>query len=590
MSKKFLTEQIENQNNDLPPDVGPALKLLGTVLTEQFWKPESNGVFMSKEERKNTPDPLALVERSDIQIRAGNRLITLVPSHEGKPMVSIPVGQSDKRTPATIPREWLTGTFIDGLLSMFNGDTEVVWKYVQGINAAIDAATEVDDNGKMKINQKKLGAHVHPVEVAEMLESMKRQYTSRSNGSATLHFGIEITELKPVEAEPEPEPVIEDNSSMAERLLESIQPSNSNEEQTEVVNGELHDRQIPVPSVAPASQPATEEITTDDGPVALDLGERIPLDEVKNMTDEEAIAQGITMAHDYHEGMIAYKEQVNPHNFKNDPTEWIKWEMFSLWLSNEVGDATLTIEDVAELAGCHVQTIKRVLDKFEAEVATNGESYKFTQEGTEAWIELGFALSDTVRLLITCERSPTGRYARGRPICFRVGAKLDLPFDGPTEEPDEIPLEALIDVGRSREDVQEEWDELMVDAEPYDFDAPLDPPVLAEFDKTDPSLHPCPDCGTKIKAEDCPKEAPDFVCGDCHAVRVNEDQQWAEETQQRLAQQAIYDGTALDIAEVEEPPAEVEEPVPEPAEEVAQATSGAENEFPISQLIGRGGQ
>jgi hypothetical protein len=34
----------------------------------------------------------------------------------------------------------------------------------------------------------------------------------------------------------------------------------------------------------------------------------------------------------------------------------------------------------------------------------------------------------------------------------------------------------------------------------------------------------------------------------------------------------------------------VEEPVPEPAEEVAQATSGAESVFPISQLIGRGGQ
>ena len=558
MSKKFLTEQIENQTNDLPPDVGPALKLLGTVLTEQFWKPQSNGVFMSKEERKNNPDPLALVGRSDIQIRAGNRLITLVPSHEGKPMVSIPVGQSDKRTPATIPREWLTGTFIDGLLSMFNGDTEVVWKYVQGINAAIDAATEVDDNGKMKINQKKLGAHVYPVEVAEMLESMKRQYTSKSNGSATLHFGIEITELKPVEAEPEPEPVIVDNSSMAERLLESIQPPNSNEEQTEVVNGELHDRQIPVPSAAPASQPATEEITTDDDPVA-------PPVDIDDLTS-------------------------NPHNFKKNPTEWIKWQMFSLWLDDEVEDATLTIEDVAEIAGCHVQTIKRVLDQFETEVKTNGESYKFTQEGTEAWIELGFALSDTVRLLITCERSPTGRYARGRPICFRVGAKLDLPFDGPTEEPDEIPLEALIDVGRSREDVQEEWDELMVDAEPYDFDARLDPPVLAEFDKTDPSLHPCPDCGTKIKAEDCPKEAPDFVCGDCHVVRVDEDEQWAEETQQRLAQQAIYDGTAADIAEVEEPPVEVEEPVPEPAEEVAQATSGAENEFPISQLIGRGGQ
>jgi hypothetical protein len=546
MSKKFLAEQIDDETTDLPPDVGPALKLLGTVLTEKFWK---EGEFLSKEERKNNPGPLALVERSDIQIRAGNRLITLIPSHESKPMVSIPVGQSDKRTPATIPREWLIGTFLDGMLSLFEGNTEVVWKYVQNINAAIDAAAEIDeDNGKMKINPKKLGAHHHPVEVAEMLESMKRQYTSRSNGSAVLNFGIEITELQPID--PKPAPTELPSNQMAERLLSSITHNSTPEEEQEVseVLSPLTD---PEPALTEADDASPHELA----------------DEVEELVSVVA-------------DPTPPVDTANPHNFKKEPMEWVKWQMSSLWLDNEDEDANLTIEDIAELAGCHVQTIKRVLDQFEASVTDEDHIEHNGHSG--GWTELGFNLNDTLRLLITCERSPTGRYARGRPICFRVASKLDLPFGGPTTI-DDIPLAALFDEEpTSRESVEAEWEDIIADAEPVLLEDPPYDGTLKAFDDTDPSLHPCPDCGTMIKAEECPKEAPDFVCGDCHAMRVNEDEQWAEETQQRLAQQAIYEGTALDIAEVEEP-------VPEPVAE-APAKRTAEDQFPISQLIGRGGQ
>ena len=113
MSKKHITEAVENMN-DLPADLGPMMKALGTVLTDEFQK--RNGIFANKEERSQRKnEPLAEVETSDIQVRFGNRLITLMPAVEGKPMISIPVGSSDKATPATIPREWMIGTMIQSL-------------------------------------------------------------------------------------------------------------------------------------------------------------------------------------------------------------------------------------------------------------------------------------------------------------------------------------------------------------------------------------------------------------------------------------------------------------------------------------------
>ena len=203
MSKKAFTEAAE-EIDEIGADWGPLLKSLGTVLTEA-WQ-EQNGEYLSKEERSKRKTPLAQVDQSDIQIRMGDTMLTLVPEEAGKSMVSIPVGFSDKATPATIPREWLAGTFLDGLISIFEGNTEVVWQYVQRINAAIDAAAEVDDNGRMKINTKKLADHKYPVDVAEMLESMKRSYISRSNGSAKVKASFTITKLQQVNPDPKPEP------------------------------------------------------------------------------------------------------------------------------------------------------------------------------------------------------------------------------------------------------------------------------------------------------------------------------------------------------------------------------------------------
>ena len=48
-----------------------------------------------------------------------------------------------------------------------------------------------------------------------------------------------------------------------------------------------------------------------------------------------------------------------------------------------------------------------------------------------------------------------------------------------------------------------------------------------------PMKHSCPDCGEMITKDECPKEAPDFVCEPCHLERYKNIPAWREETDQR---------------------------------------------------------
>ena len=652
MSKKEF-EKAAEEFDKIGADWGPLLKSLGTVLTEA-WQ-EQNGEFLSKEERSKRKAPLAQVDQSDIQIRMGDTMLTLVPAEEGKAMVSIPVGFSDKATPATIPREWLLGTFLDGLISIFEGNTEVVWKYVQNINAAIDAAAEVDDNGRMKINTKKLADHKYPVDVAEMIESMKRSYTSRSNGSAKVQASFTITKLQQVNPDPEPEPeppVL----SMEERLLQSapaapaavevaeqvLAESNSNAKPSSdegVVEADVN--ASPVPSADVAS-PQLEDAAHDDPAAPSDTrcdecrfvdsdgrccncnvpicageneyqfscyytpedhgGEMVWCASCAALQDEKTKAKAVPVAtpeeiEQAHENPIItdppYVEEVveNPHNFKKNPTDWIKHEL----MIDPVDEGAHTIEDVAELAGCHVQTIKRALDKFEAEAAyvhmQGLDTLKNADEDTPGWVALDVDINDDWILRIECERSPTGRYARGRPILF-ITMDKDFPnqADHPTaEETAEMVASVL----------ESEAEGVYVDSTdgPVFVEAPSDdPPTLKAVDDTDPSLSPCPNCGTLADPKDTPEDAPDFVCATCHEVLQDEDEDWAEDTKNRREQLRIYGihvGTVDDAEQAPVPEDEIEEAPAAPAEEAVEepaeeAAGGLEETIPIHRLINRG--
>ncbi|MDC3217834.1 hypothetical protein OAT94_02530, partial [Schleiferiaceae bacterium] len=400
MSRKNIEEVAENL--DLPADIGPVLKLIGDVFTKR-WQ-ANNGIHLNKEERKDRgKKPIAEVQQSDIQIRVANQLFTLAPSDEGKAMVSIPVGMSDKATPAIIPREWLIGMYIDVLIDMCEGDPSIAYKWAEGINAAINNAMQVNEEGRVKIDQSLLPDTRHPIAVGEMMESFKRTFLSKSAGSAKLHFTIDVQELEEVKEEVE---VIETVPlSPAELLSQRADAMLANEDSTpkeeQVVSEVVQPFTEPEPALTEADDASPHESVNDVEEVVVVVADPTPpVDEIVE----------------------------NPHNFKKQPVAWIKHQ-----LAADYFNAKITIKDVAELAGCHVQTIKRALEQFEAEAEyTQSFEYATEFENNETWAELGFTLNDTHRLLITCERSPTGRYARGRPIHFIIKPKEDLPFDGPT--------------------------------------------------------------------------------------------------------------------------------------------------------------
>lgn len=471
MSRKDITDVAENI--DLTPDIGPVLKLLGDVFTKQYQT--TNGIHLNKEERKDRGSkPIAEVQRSDIQIRVGNQLFTVEPSDESKAMVSIPVGMSDKATPAIIPREWMIGMYIDVLIDMCEGDTTLAYKWAEGINAAINNAMQVNDEGRVKIDQSLLPDLRHPIAVGEMMESFKRTFLSKSAGSVKLHFTIDVQELeeKPDEVEVI---AIEPISSPADLLAaraDALLANDSTPKEEQEVGGVSHSLTEPEPASIEVASPQTDDV---EEVVVVVADPTPPVDEIVE----------------------------NPHNFKKQPVAWIKHQ-----LAAEYFNAAITINDIAELAGCHVQTIKRALEQFEAEAEFCETIPHEEGDYLHTWTELGFTLSDTHRLLITCERSPTGRYARGRPIHFIIRPKEDLPFGGPT----------------------------------VDDDAP----VLKEADDTDPSLHACPDCGIAISSEQAVTDAPDWICEECHAVRMDEDEEWAEQTKERGGQRAIYEAKPIE--------------------------------------------
>lgn len=45
--------------------------------------------------------------------------------------------------------------------------------------------------------------------------------------------------------------------------------------------------------------------------------------------------------------------------------------------------------------------------------------------------------------------------------------------------------------------------------------------------------HTCPGCGEMITKDECPAEAPDFLCEPCHIQRYYYDEEWRTETDAR---------------------------------------------------------
>lgn len=450
MSKKYI-EEVVSSMNDIDPETGLILELIGKTLKSK-WQ-EENGEFYNAETRKDMKNkPLAFVEETDIQIRVGNRLYTVKPAEEGKPVVSIPVGMSDKTTPATIPKDWLMGMLLDGIIVMCEGDTHIALKYVEGINCAINNAIQINEDGRMKIDQKLLPEPHHAVEIAEMLDSLKRTFKTKSAGTAKLNFTLDVQDLEPVE-----EVVVEiESSNPADRLIEyadSLTNPNPSTEAHEVIRGihtplqdnvlttdKEHDSaDTPDPSPSAISDPAPIEDEVADDPTEIPVVELTPLDDA----------------------------EVEEYNFKKQPLQWITQAIVD---QSDENDLTLTADELAEIQGVHVQTIKRALDTMEK---TDGVDILYDGE---AWHSMMLETIPRTYLFVSCTRSKTGRYARGSPITFKAILEGSQEYEAtsvlfatlPSMSPED---EATFKIEEALEHVETDTPSILVSDELIDFDA-----------------------------------------------------------------------------------------------------------------------
>ena len=267
MSKKLMKETAESID-EIPAELGPALKMLGTVLQEEWMA--RDGVYLPEDERKQNPEPIAFVEDSLIQVRVGNKRITLRPSDSDKPALVIPVGMSDKKNTCSIPRDWLTGVWIDALIAAFDGDPSVALQFAARVNEAIDLAMITGEDGRQTVKQADLPSHRHAVEVAEITESLKRHFHGKSAGSPKVNMDFTI------------ETIGSDHSTeMHKEMYQARQERENN-----VLN-----TLVPNPNVAQATPPLREVAVQEGSVVEASHPENTPLP-VPAMLEEDTVEHG----------------------------------------------------------------------------------------------------------------------------------------------------------------------------------------------------------------------------------------------------------------------------------------------------------
>jgi hypothetical protein len=179
---------------DVSAEVGPILKMLGDEMQKR-WMAE-NGVYLNADERKEHSGMIASVDTSDIEVRIGTTSFSVQQVDENKPIVGIPVGMSDKKNTATIPRDWLLGYMLDYIIHAFEGDDSPMKELVSNINEWIDFASITDEEtGRLKIDSNLLPQPDHTVPVVEAISSLKRQFVTESAGSPRVNLVLVAKEI-----------------------------------------------------------------------------------------------------------------------------------------------------------------------------------------------------------------------------------------------------------------------------------------------------------------------------------------------------------------------------------------------------------
>jgi hypothetical protein len=192
MTRTNISNVLETM--DVSAEAGPILKMLGDEMQKRWMA--QNGVYLNADERKEHSGMIASVDTSDIEVRIGTTSFSVQQVDENKPIVGIPVGMSDKKNTATIPRDWLIGYMLDYIIHAFEGDDSPMKELVSNINEWIDFASITDEEtGRLKIDSNLLPQPDHTVPVVEAISSLKRQFVTESAGSPRVNLVLVAEEI-----------------------------------------------------------------------------------------------------------------------------------------------------------------------------------------------------------------------------------------------------------------------------------------------------------------------------------------------------------------------------------------------------------
>ena len=194
MTSNDMKNQIREQLGDsLTAELGPTLEIIGRLAKEIWW--EDHGVYLTADERNaKKKEPMTTSDDvSHIAINVGDRQIALSRSDETKPAVSIPYGQADRMTQASLPKDWMMKALYQFIIDCDGGDTTYAQQVADFINQWIDIATIDNGEGSIKIDKDKLPAPSAEVFTTELVDSHKRKTRSRAKGSTSFNISLSVS-------------------------------------------------------------------------------------------------------------------------------------------------------------------------------------------------------------------------------------------------------------------------------------------------------------------------------------------------------------------------------------------------------------
>ena len=441
MSRKDMKEQAQ-QIPHIPAEIGPALKMLGTVLQDEWMG--RNGIYLDKDSRKGHA-PIADIADTDLEVRLKGKVIRFTPAKAGKPVVSIPVGMSDKVSTATIPRDWESGQLAAALVEAFSGDPYVLNLLTDRMCEAIDNASEINpETGRLKINQEKLPPVRHAVAVAEALAKLKRSFKTQSAGSPSINLSFEIEDIE------EPQPIVveaEPLASIADRVSAIAQP--------------IIIRSGPAPTAEPEVDSTCEECGGEIESIYHSQGrEDIP----ENGWCAQELPDCRPISHEMREALTETLEQVGvlESDLVIDFDDEAEDIALSIQQSGFIADAVTESAVIEVLSGNFGSWL--TMGQIKKQMKPVGWSVSDLKP--KQWSAIMAQMVEEGRIAKQGERRGT-RYTLSHDM---ITSEIEAAYDmKPEDESFPVPMEAMIDEAPeiTRESVEEEWENTVADAEPW---------------------------------------------------------------------------------------------------------------------------